>query len=67
LVNVNAEAVKGNVYVAVVEAYGAGGGKFDDKDRWAISVVNLASGDAATLPLIPKDIAGEWSAAGLGF
>lgn len=61
-----ADAAKGTTYAALVVDDGTGGGPYDKKDRWAISVVDLETGSAATLPLLPKDLAGEWSAAGLG-
>ena len=56
---------QGSTYAALV-VHTEPGGKFQKNDRWALAVVDLSTGKAATLPLLPKDIAGEWSAQGLG-
>jgi hypothetical protein len=35
-------------------------------DRWALALVDLSTGAAAVLPLLPRDSAGAWGASGLG-
>jgi hypothetical protein len=56
----------GDTFVALVEAQDATGGPFDKKDRWALAVVDVPSGQGGTMPLTPKDVAGEWSVSGIG-